>query len=176
MSDKLDAGDTNTRKDYIRSIIDAVEVDDKAIRIIGSKDVLQAAIAGKHTQMARQPPPNLRFPACNHTRPRRQKFVVVGEVVFGGPRRSHQALPLGGQCVDPKSAPLAQSFVLCARGAVERGWKGQRHHSHLKDAWHGLSWPSAYPIPYPRIRDATPETSVVSRWLPDAPVWPAPTV
>jgi hypothetical protein len=31
----------------IRSIGDAVEVDDKAIRIIGSKDVLQAVIAGK---------------------------------------------------------------------------------------------------------------------------------
>lgn len=34
---------------YIRSIIDAVEVDDKAVRIIGSKDVLQAVIAGKQT-------------------------------------------------------------------------------------------------------------------------------
>ena len=50
MSDKLDAGDTNTRKAYIRSILDAVEVDDRAIRIIGSKDVLQAAIAGKQTE------------------------------------------------------------------------------------------------------------------------------
>lgn len=50
MSDKLDASDTNTRKAYIRSIIDAVEVDDRAIRIIGSKDVLQAAIAGKQTE------------------------------------------------------------------------------------------------------------------------------
>jgi hypothetical protein len=35
MSGKLDAGDTNTRKSYIRSIVDAVEVDDHAIRIIG---------------------------------------------------------------------------------------------------------------------------------------------
>jgi hypothetical protein len=34
------------RKRYIHSIIDAVEVDDKAIRILGSKDILQAAIAG----------------------------------------------------------------------------------------------------------------------------------
>ena len=50
MSDKLDAGDTNTRKAYIRSILDAVEVDDRAIRIFGSKDVLQAAIAGKQTE------------------------------------------------------------------------------------------------------------------------------
>ena len=49
MNEKLDAGDTNTRKTYIRSIIDAVEVDDRAIRIVGSKDILQAAIAGKQT-------------------------------------------------------------------------------------------------------------------------------
>jgi hypothetical protein len=47
---RLDAGDTKTRKGYIRSIIDAVEVDDQAIRIIGSKDSLQAAIAGKQTE------------------------------------------------------------------------------------------------------------------------------
>jgi hypothetical protein len=32
---------------YIRSIVDVIEVDDKAIRIIGNKDVLQAVIAGK---------------------------------------------------------------------------------------------------------------------------------
>ena len=50
MSDKLSTGDTNTRKSYIRSIIDAVEVDDRAIRIIGSRDVLQAAVAGKQTE------------------------------------------------------------------------------------------------------------------------------
>jgi len=31
----------------IRSIVDAVEVDDKAVRIIGSKEVLQAVIADK---------------------------------------------------------------------------------------------------------------------------------
>lgn len=47
MSDKLDAGDINTSKAYIRSVVDAVEVDDHTIRIIGGKDVLQAAIAGK---------------------------------------------------------------------------------------------------------------------------------
>ena len=39
-----------TRKGYIRSIIDAVEVDDHAIRIIGSKDILQAAITGKRIE------------------------------------------------------------------------------------------------------------------------------
>jgi site-specific DNA recombinase len=49
MTDKLDNGDTNARKGYIGSIIDAVEVDDKTVRIIGSKDVLQAVIAGKQS-------------------------------------------------------------------------------------------------------------------------------
>ena len=47
MTDKLDNGDINARKSYIRSIVDAVEVDHKAIRIIGSKDVLHDVIAGK---------------------------------------------------------------------------------------------------------------------------------
>jgi len=49
MSEKLDNGDSNARKGFIRSIVDAIEVDDKQIRIIGSKNVLQAAIAGKQT-------------------------------------------------------------------------------------------------------------------------------
>ena len=50
MNEKLDTADTNTRKGYIHSIIDFIEVDDKAIRIVGSKDILQAAIAGKQTE------------------------------------------------------------------------------------------------------------------------------
>lgn len=64
MTEKLDTGDTHPRKTYIRSVVDAVEVGDRAIRIVGSKDVLQAAIAGKQaangkgpwfcTQMARR--------------------------------------------------------------------------------------------------------------------------
>ena len=49
MREKLDNGDIQARKAYIRSVVDAVEVGDQAIRIMGSKDVLQAAIAGKHT-------------------------------------------------------------------------------------------------------------------------------
>ena len=49
MNEKLDNGDTNARRTYIRSIIDTIEVDDTAIRIFGSKDVLQAVIAGKQT-------------------------------------------------------------------------------------------------------------------------------
>jgi site-specific DNA recombinase len=47
MTEKLDAGDTNIRKGCVRSIIDAVEVGDNAVRIIGSRDVLQAVIAGR---------------------------------------------------------------------------------------------------------------------------------
>jgi len=47
MTEKLENGDTNARKGYIRSIVDAIEVDDEAVRIVGSKDVLQAVIAGK---------------------------------------------------------------------------------------------------------------------------------
>ena len=42
MTDKLDNDDTNARKSYIRAIVDAIAVDDKAIRIIGNKDVLPA--------------------------------------------------------------------------------------------------------------------------------------
>jgi hypothetical protein len=49
-TEKLDTVDTNARKGYIHSIIDAVEVDDKTIRIIGSRDILQAAIAGKQIE------------------------------------------------------------------------------------------------------------------------------
>jgi site-specific DNA recombinase len=50
MNGKLDTAEANTRKGYIRSIIDAVEVDETAIRIVGSKDILQAAIAGKQIE------------------------------------------------------------------------------------------------------------------------------
>jgi hypothetical protein len=32
---------------YIRAVVGAIEVDDKAIRIITGKDILQAVIAGK---------------------------------------------------------------------------------------------------------------------------------
>jgi len=50
MNEKLDTADINTRMGYIHSIIDAIEVDDKAIRIVGSEDILQAAIAGRQTE------------------------------------------------------------------------------------------------------------------------------
>jgi site-specific DNA recombinase len=49
ITDKPDSGDTDARKRYIRAIIDAVEIDDRPVRIIGSKYILQAVIAGKHT-------------------------------------------------------------------------------------------------------------------------------
>jgi site-specific DNA recombinase len=50
MNEKLDSGDAGARKGYVRSIIDAVDVDDHAVRIIGSRDILQAAIAGKQIE------------------------------------------------------------------------------------------------------------------------------
>ncbi|MBV8770602.1 MAG: recombinase family protein, partial [Hyphomicrobiales bacterium] len=49
MTEKLDNGDVNSRKSYIRAIVSAEEVDDHAVRIIGSPAVLSAAIAGKQT-------------------------------------------------------------------------------------------------------------------------------
>ena len=49
MTEKLDNGDVNSRKSYIRAIVSAVEVDDHAVRIIGSPAVLSAAIARKQT-------------------------------------------------------------------------------------------------------------------------------
>ncbi|EFI52804.1 recombinase family protein [Afipia sp. 1NLS2] len=47
MTEKLDHGDVNSKKAYIRAVVSAIEVDDTAIRIIGSKHMLQAVIAGK---------------------------------------------------------------------------------------------------------------------------------
>jgi hypothetical protein len=46
MTDKLDNSDVNARQVCIRASIDTFEVDEKAIHV-GSKDILQAAIAGK---------------------------------------------------------------------------------------------------------------------------------
>jgi site-specific DNA recombinase len=53
MCKKLEDGDTNARKGYIRSIVDATDVDDKAIRVIGNKDVLQAVNADKQNANGR---------------------------------------------------------------------------------------------------------------------------
>ncbi len=49
MNEKFESGDIRARKAYISSIVNAVEVGDRAIRIIGSKDLLQAAIAGRES-------------------------------------------------------------------------------------------------------------------------------
>ena len=49
MNERLEAGNVTARKAYISSIVDAVEVGDRAIRIIGSKDLLQAAVAGRQS-------------------------------------------------------------------------------------------------------------------------------
>jgi site-specific DNA recombinase len=49
MTEKLDHGDVNSKKAYIRAVVSAIEVDDKTIRIIGNKDILQAVTAGKQT-------------------------------------------------------------------------------------------------------------------------------
>lgn len=48
MRERITTGDTTFRKAYLRSIVDAIEVDDKVIRIHGSKASLeQAVIAGE---------------------------------------------------------------------------------------------------------------------------------
>jgi site-specific DNA recombinase len=47
MREKLDAGDTQARKAYLRSVISLVEVDDGKVRIIGDKATLATVIAGR---------------------------------------------------------------------------------------------------------------------------------
>jgi site-specific DNA recombinase len=49
MRDKLDAGDIQTRKSYLRAIISRIEVDDHVVRIIGAKAALVDVIAGRQT-------------------------------------------------------------------------------------------------------------------------------
>ena len=44
MRDKLSSGEIPFRKAYIRSIVDRIEVDDRCIRIMGRKDVLEQAV------------------------------------------------------------------------------------------------------------------------------------
>jgi site-specific DNA recombinase len=52
MRAKLDAGDTQARKAYLRSVISRIEVDDRAVRIIGEKAALADVIAGRAAQSA----------------------------------------------------------------------------------------------------------------------------
>ena len=49
ISEKLENGDIQARKSYLRSIILAIEVENERIRIIGDKASLAAAVAGKAT-------------------------------------------------------------------------------------------------------------------------------
>ena len=50
MRTKLDTGDTQSRKGYLRSIISRIEVDDQKVRIIGDKATLADVVAGGQTQ------------------------------------------------------------------------------------------------------------------------------
>ena len=47
MHEKLDNGDIQARKAYLRSVISAIEVDDNIVRIIGQKASLANVIAGR---------------------------------------------------------------------------------------------------------------------------------
>jgi site-specific DNA recombinase len=47
MCDKLDNGDVQARKAYLRSVITRIEVDKEKVRIIGEKARLADIIAGK---------------------------------------------------------------------------------------------------------------------------------
>lgn len=49
MTDLLAQGNTPALKAYLRSILGAVEVGDKTIRIMGSKEVLAGAVTGKNS-------------------------------------------------------------------------------------------------------------------------------
>ena len=53
VNEKLDTGDVNVRRAYIRSVIDGIEIDDNAVRIFGRTDILQAVIAGKNSDDGR---------------------------------------------------------------------------------------------------------------------------
>ena len=50
MRDKLDSGDTQARKAYLRSVISKIEVDDQKVRIFGEKSALAEVIAGRQAQ------------------------------------------------------------------------------------------------------------------------------
>ena len=47
MDEKIATGDVQARKAYLRNVIDRIEVDDHAVRIIGEKASLAAVIAGQ---------------------------------------------------------------------------------------------------------------------------------
>ena len=47
MSDLLDNGETPARRTYLRTLIGAIIVSDKSVKIVGSKEAVRAAILGK---------------------------------------------------------------------------------------------------------------------------------
>ena len=47
LREKLDAGDIQARKSYLRSVISRIEVGDHVVRIVGEKTALEAAVAGR---------------------------------------------------------------------------------------------------------------------------------
>jgi hypothetical protein len=47
MSDLLENGETPARKAYLRTLIGAIIVGDKSVRIVGSKEAIRGAILGK---------------------------------------------------------------------------------------------------------------------------------
>jgi site-specific DNA recombinase len=47
MREKLTTGEVSFRKAYLGSIVDRIEVDDREIRIVGRKDVLEQAVLAK---------------------------------------------------------------------------------------------------------------------------------
>ena len=52
MHDKLENGDVQARKAYLRAVISEIRVDDDKVSIIGDKATLSAVIAGQNTSNA----------------------------------------------------------------------------------------------------------------------------
>ena len=50
MRDKLETGDIQARRAYLRSVISQIEIDDDKVTILGDKATLAAVIAGRQTQ------------------------------------------------------------------------------------------------------------------------------
>jgi site-specific DNA recombinase len=51
MREKLDSGDMQARKAYLRSVITAIQVDDHKVRIVGEKATLADVVAGRQTRI-----------------------------------------------------------------------------------------------------------------------------
>ena len=53
MRNKLTNGDIRARKEWLGSVLDRIEVDDHAVKIVGNKQVLAAAVTGQNSAPAR---------------------------------------------------------------------------------------------------------------------------